>query len=834
MSISSKIREQIIQTFRAELLEHVQTLNHGLLRIEQNKVAGPEREEVLADLFRAAHSLKGSARAIGVSAVEQLAHALEDILGLMRLHSVNLSSELFTACYQAADAIQTTQNAYEAGELAPPVQALLALAELSKFRNPPKTGSNAKAVPNPLLAPPPPARRPASVPSEPEPYPTAERPDNSREQKAPAPDSSSFASKPEEKALKPAPDYGPPPRTAEAAVARPPSATPSAPEPPPPPGKGATEETVRVSVSKLDALMSQLSELLSAKIRAEQRLAQMRRDQDYLSDWQKDWMTERRIHTRLTRHGAAKGGGAGPVPFLADFQRLLKYVDSSQHRLREMNLRISQLVREFSSDVMQISLIIDRLEEEIKRVRMLPLSNSTGSLHRMVRDLALNSGKEVELEIRGSELELDKLILEQVKDPIIHLLRNAVDHGIEPAAQRRAAGKPAVGKIVLSAAHQGSDIAISVSDDGAGLNIEALRQAAVRRGLPNAGGLTDFELAELIYHSGFSTSPIITDLSGRGVGLDVVRRNIEYLHGRISVEWKPRCGTCFTLTVPSSLTSSRGLMVWVSGQLFAIPLHSIERIKLIAAEEIETVGGSDTLPYNGRPLPLAHLSDVLQLPRLESAQGKKMLPVVILAAAERLVAFAVDDLAYEQEIVIKGLGRQLTRVAGIAGASVLGNGEVVLILHAADLVKLTSRGAHGSVLGPRAAGELPPGRVSSKKYILVVDDSITTRTLEKSILEGAGYRVQVAMDGLEAWNAVRSGELPDLIVSDVAMPNLDGFGLTQRVKTEERTSNIPVILVTSLDSQEDKARGIECGADAYILKGRFDQNNLLETIEQLI
>jgi two-component system chemotaxis sensor kinase CheA len=345
--------------------------------------------------------------------------------------------------------------------------------------------------------------------------------------------------------------------------------------------------------------------------------------------------------------------------------------------------------------------------------------------------------------------------------------------------------------------------------------------------------LSEAELAELIFKAGVSTSPIITDVSGRGVGLDVVRRNVEELHGRIDVDWTPGAGATFTLTLPLTLTSSRGLLVRVSDQLFAIPLNNIERILHVSLQQVSSLEGHDTLRYDGRPRTLVRLGDVLELSQVGVQGADSRFLVVVLVAAERRMAFVVDGLAGEQEVVIKGLGKQLVRVGGIAGATVMGSGEVVLILNVADLIKLAMRGERRSVLDTRVEA-VSPEVARARQRILVVDDSVTTRTLEKNILEAAGYTVQLANDGQEALSTIATGGVPDLIVADIVMPRLDGFDLTRQLKGDPQTASVPVILVTSLDSPEDKVRGIEVGADAYIVKSRFDQNNLLETIEQLI
>ncbi len=790
MSISASVRETLLKNFRAELQEHIQTITDGLLAVEQKEVPEEERAELLESTFRAAHSLKGAARAVGVTTVEQLAHALEDVMDGLRRGTIEEQADLFTACYAGLDAIQAVQASYEAGEDTPPLEALQALGRLAEWGKKENTALSAKqdtgeAQPEPKVEP----RNPAAVENK-EP-PAAEQP--------------------------------------------------AAPEPEPEPERSAVidratsgDETIRVNVSKLDALMAQLSELLVTKIRAEQRLTQIRDVQEVMTDWQKEWFSARSAYSRWQREleQTMRDSDNGHAARRQDAEEVLDFVGYSQARLQEVNGLINTLTRQYADDTMHMALAIDALEEEIKRTRMLPLSTITGPFSRMVRDLAQEAGKDAILRIEGGDTELDKHVLEQIKDPLVHLLRNAVDHGLEDSEQRAAAGKPRRGTITLTAEQVGKDVLIAVTDDGAGLNLEAIRDAAVRRGRA-AQNMSETELKELIFSPGISTSAIITDISGRGVGLDVVRRNVEALHGRIDLNSTPGKGTTFALTLPLALTSSRGLMVQVANEQYAVPLSAVERILQVQPEQITTLEGRDTVRYNGRPLTLFRLSDVLELPRRQVQRGDGRIPVLVLASAERRMGFVVDELVEEQEVVVKGLGKQLSRVGGITGATVMGSGEVVLILNVADLIKMAVRGGRRSVLTAQA--EQPSARSMGKRQrVLVVDDSITTRTLEKNILEAAGYAVDLATDGQEAWEALMAGEVPDLIVSDIAMPRIGGFELTRRIKNETRTEEVPVILVTSLDSAEDKAQGIEVGADAYIVKGQFDQTNLLETIDQLV
>ena len=884
MSLAAKVREQLISSFRAELAEHVQTMNDGLLALEQDTVKGEQRKVALEDIFRAAHSLKGAARAMGVTMVEQLAHALESVLADLQKDAVLPSTDLFTACYKTVDAIQVVQKAYEEGETTPPLAALQALSNLEQAHAEARIGDGSAGQARDGAQDKPAAEDEdedvdvdkEAVEGLDETPSDAERQETSIE---PAEVSAEMARQPpppSETAEEPA--NGP-----EKELAKEPEDTTSGPV-------FGADETIRVSVSKLDALMAQLSELLVTKIRAEQRLGQIRHLQELAASWQREWLAARSAYNRLARQDIEGIFGLhrlGPVEVAPgkdkpkergglrndnlpaalssahsrahsraysraypgkragndktareskigkDISRLLDYAGNSQEWLRELTTYINKLVREYANDTMHMALVIDELEQEVKRVRMLPLTTITNTFGRMVRDLAQESDKEALLQIIGGETELDKRVLEQIKDPLIHLLRNAVDHGLEPTRKRLAQGKPAVGTITLKAEQLGKDVVICVSDDGCGLDLEAIRRSVSRRGGLDATALNEEDLKEAIFNAGVSTSPIITDISGRGVGLDVVRRNVEALHGRIDVETTPGDGASFILTLPLTLTSSRGLLVRASGERFAIPHNAIEYIMYVKPDDVAPLEGRDTIIYNERPLALVRLGDVLGLPGVDEIHDRARIPVVILAAAERRMAFVVDALAGEQEVVIKGLGKQLSRVGGVAGATVMGSGDVVLILNVADLIKLGLRGDQRSVLAALAQ-PAPEVEIRRRARILVVDDSITTRTLEKNILEASGYVVELATDGQEALGAIASGGAPDLIVSDVVMPRLDGFGLTQRIREDPRTAEIPVILVTSLDSAEDKARGIEVGADAYITKNTFDQNNLLETIEQLI
>jgi two-component system, chemotaxis family, sensor kinase CheA len=816
MSLSAKIREQILSSFRTELSEHIRAMNQGLLALEQNKVSGVEREETLTNIFRAAHSLKGAARAVSVTAIEQLAHALEDVLGGIQRGEFQLTTGLFTACYRALDAIQTVQAAYEAGQTTPPAEVLEALVNLDLLQKQPALdSSNAEPV-----------------------IPKAEKssPGNNHFRQGKSTDKAmqsgltnlveALVQSDQEESME---NEGRIIKLKEKAEISDPVPTQF------PPTGMVVDETIRVNVSKLDALMAQLSELLITKIHADQLLSQIQRAHDFAVLWQKEWLVTRNSYSWLERqNGDLTVHTNNPTHFHKELAKVLEYVNFSQNGLRDLSGILNTLMQQHQSDVMQMSLVIDRLEDDIKRLRMLPLNTITDSFGRMVRDLAQAAGKNVVLEIRGGDVELDKGVLEKIKDPIIHLLRNAVDHGIESPEKRIEAGKPSQGTIILSAEAVGREIAISVTDDGAGLDTNAIRQAALRREVANVQEMTNEELVQLIYVSGFSTSPIITDVSGRGIGLDIVRRNTELLHGEISIDWKPGVGTRFTLNLPLTLTSSHALLVRASDQWFAIPLNTIERILYIQPEDVTSVGTNATIRFEGQQIMLVRLSNVLELYQTREIRDGHSVPVVILSYAARRMAFIVEELGDEQEVVVKALGKPFVYLGGIAGAHLMGNGSVLLVLNVADLIKLALRSGYAPIFesGIIENDKLLPKK--QKRNILIVDDSITTRTLEKNILEAAGYNVRLAIDGMDALDVIKVGELPDLIISDVVMPRLGGFELAKQIKGETRTAKIPLILVTSLDSPEDKARGIDSGAEAFIVKSNFDQENLLETIQQLI
>jgi two-component system chemotaxis sensor kinase CheA len=376
-------------------------------------------------------------------------------------------------------------------------------------------------------------------------------------------------------------------------------------------------------------------------------------------------------------------------------------------------------------------------------------------------------------------------------------------------------------------------VEIAISDDGAGIDPRTVREAVVRSGLisvETAEGMNEQEILALIFQSGVSTSPIVTDISGRGLGMAIVREKVEKLGGDVTIETRLGAGTTFRLLLPLTLSTMRGVLVRVGEQRYIIPVTFIDRVASIRTEEITTVENRATVVLGNTAVSFVRLKDVLVLPGDDPGkEGVNSLQIVVLSVAERRIAFEVDEVIGEQEVLVKGLGPQLARVRNVGGAAVLATGKLVLILNAADLMKSAVKTASPSA----PAREIDETSASRRRSILVVDDSITARTLLKSILEAAGYTVRTAVDGAEAFASLREGEF-GLVVSDVDMPRMNGFDLTARIRADKKLADLPLILVTALESRQDRERGIDVGANASLVKSSFDQNNLLEVVRRYL
>lgn len=749
MLSNDDIQAQVLAVFRAEQAEHRQTIADILLDLERAPEQSPQREQI-DRLFRAAHSLKGGARAAGVRSVEQIAHQIENVFAALRQQRLTLTAEMCDVIYHALDLIGALMDQAVPGAIADEGAFAELLAQLAAI-----TQTEAPPAPEPVPA------TPARV------------------------------------------------------VAAP--ATPA-------------ETSIRVDVAILDHLMHEVGELLTSTLRSRQLARDLQALAPQFERWRRTWRRAAPVARRVQRRAAPHAAGKTDSD---DTQALVTTLEQANALIDTLNAAISRVAARAREDHDRLSAISSRLQTYVQQTRMAPLSGIVGPLRLHVRELARSAGKEVEFVIDDGGAEADRQVLEQVREMCLHLLRNAIDHGIEPPDVRQAQGKSPTGLIKLVATTTGDRLVLTLSDDGAGIDLERVRQQAIANGLLTREQETVDQtvLLDLIFVPGFSTKSSVSALSGRGVGLDVVRTSVERMGGQIRVETTLGQGTTFMLSLPLTLQRSHGLLIHVAKHTFAIPLDSLQRIVPATRERVRMLEGRAVLLMEGRPLPLIPLGQLLGMNSESAIDLDEAKPVLILGVNERQIACLVDAISEELELVVHRLPAPLQRVQFVSGAAILADGSVAPILDPVDMIR--------AAMSARLTVALPDKTVVSAQApaILVVDDSITTRTLEKNILEAAGYRVLLATNGQEALDQLRAAQANggcQLVLSDVDMPRLNGFELTERIRSDPQLRHLPVVLVTSLDSPTDRERGLAAGADAYIVKRAFDQQALLATIARLL
>jgi two-component system, chemotaxis family, sensor kinase CheA len=472
-----------------------------------------------------------------------------------------------------------------------------------------------------------------------------------------------------------------------------------------------------------------------------------------------------------------------------------------------------------------------QLQQDVWQARMVPAESLLEGYRKMMRDLARDESKEVEFRATSSGVHADRRVLEALKDPLMHVLRNAISHGIEAPRERVAKGKTPGGLVTLRIDTEGQRLTIAVQDDGRGVDLARVVEVAVRQGILSeveAAHRSPRELAPILFRPGFSTSRSVTDLSGRGMGLSVVHEAVRRLQGEVELRPADGAGTSIHLSVPLSISTHRLLLVSCGGQPFAVPIHRIERLHRIRLNSIQTVEGKPVIMLDGQPAPLFRMHQLLSLEHSSASAQPDVLRVMVVPYRNGRAAVAVDAFLWETDAVIQDLGPAAPRDGKVSGGILLEDGVVAFVLNLTELLDTSAHGLEPSFsMLPEAAPEQAP------RSILVVDDSLTTRTLERSILEAHGYRVRVAVDGMEALELLRA-EKADLVIADIQMPRLDGFGLLAALKKDQNLNQIPVIMVTSLEGPEDQERGLVLGAEAYIVKRKFDQGELLAAIRQIL
>jgi chemotaxis protein histidine kinase CheA len=723
--------EKLLPDFMAAARENVAAINQGLFELGHH----PGDRETLREVYRHAHSLKGSALTMGYERLGKLAHRMEDVLRAFQDGSLPVTAEVCEALVETNDAIGTMLETIAAGKRMR-LNVEGTIARLERFL-------------------------PGLQPSEP-----------SRG----------------DEAAKPPPE----PLMTGAAVA-------------------PVIDTVRVPIGKLDELVNLTGEAAIGHTRLATAVANLARLRDRL----------RRSRLRAGPGPDEVRKGTRPdeigVPG-EDFPILARSLEEASRELEEAAESAGRL--------------IESLQHRAMEIRMLPLAIVFGTLPKAVRDLSRQFGRQVNFLVEGAETIIDKRILEQIGDPLIHLLRNALDHGIERPEERREVGKAETGTLLLRARHDGGKVVLTLEDDGRGIDPQLLRETAIRKELldrQEADLWSDLQLHDLVFMPGFSTRPMVTDVSGRGMGLDVVRTNVEKLKGQVQVSSQLGKGTRFVISLPLTLATIQALLVHCGGEILALPMFSVVKTLHVPREAIAPIQGRLAIVDQDEVIPVRSLATTLGWKEKDGIQKDRRLMLVVLQAGERKTAFVVEDILGGREIVTKDLGRHLQKVRYVAGATILGSGQVALILDVPALVwqDLSEAREEWRWL------ERPAERPSRRQVILVVEDQVVTRQMERSILEAAGYHVVTAENGLDALEKLRQQEF-DLVVTDIHMPRMDGFALTEKIRASAETHSLPVVVVTSMDRDEDRHRGLEAGADAYLIKSNFDQRVLVETIETLL
>ncbi|MCL4394315.1 MAG: ATP-binding protein, partial [Chloroflexi bacterium] len=643
-TLDDDIMRQLRATFKVEAAEHIQAINRILLALEKNP-EGDERKSLLEEIFREAHSLKGASGAADLREVEGTAHKLESVFGAAKSGKIQITRELADVLYAGVDAVALIIDA--------------ALEEKSHGIDLVQLHARLEAAEKGVVLPGP-APAPAAQSASPESNATPEAQDaNPVPAPAPVRAVEVVETRPAALPQPAAPTVGEQPAEAKAAAApAPEAAKPVAAEHSPKTKtdtRAAVEETIRVSTEKIDSLMTQAGELLVAGLKIDQRLHEVEQVSGSLEEWTREWLEARAGHSDLFHDGEHEA-----------LRPLIKLLDMNQERMRALSVRVSDLKRGFTGDALHLARITNDLGESVMKVRMLPVSTVFDAFPRMVRDLARDHGKEIEVVMEGTETELDRKMLEEIKDPLLHMLRNAVDHGIESPDVREKADKPRQGTIVLKAFQKGNNIVIEIADDGGGINRDKVRKSAVKAGIlspDEAQAMGDDEALRLIFASGLSTSLMITDISGRGVGMDVVRKNVEALQGQVDVESKLGVGTTISLTLPLTLATTQELLVQVGDETYGIPISAVERIQHIQTKDIGAVQGRKAVLVNDEPVSLVRLADVLERPTAaQAAESNAKVPTVILGTGKRRIAFLVDGGVGQQETVVNDLGESVMKV----------------------------------------------------------------------------------------------------------------------------------------------------------------------------
>ncbi|MEI7811815.1 MAG: response regulator [Ignavibacteria bacterium] len=770
-------------TYKIEAQEHLQVMSQGIDSYYETTSSEAEKSEMIETVFRATHSLKGASRAVNNYEVEILCKNMEHIFSKIKRGDLEIFAELFHLLHKAIDSIGSSLNNEDESEKDSFINEIVGLT--SKLTMTAVEALKTQDEENVIEASKPEIKPIDKIRNDPK------YRELIQEDVVPKiePSVKKTVLKASEKST-------------------------------------AGTEIIKISASKFDALFLQSEQMLSAKLASEQTARELAEIQRKFEQWKREWNKAHISYRKIKGRSEKKKW--------PELNRTVNFIEWNTEFILQINEKIKNITKFVLQNNYVFGGMVNDLSDSVKEALILPFSNLADLFPKLVRELARDLDKDISLEIIGSEIQADRRILEEMKDPLIHLIRNSVDHGFEVFKESRGLPKPAKGKIVLSISKlEDKKIEISIKDNGQGIDTERIKKAAVSKKIISdneAEKLTEREALMLIFNSGLSTSEVITDISGYGLGLAIVKERVEKLGGSINVETAPGRGTNFRIVLPSMLATFRGIVTSCSGRLFVVPVANVEQVLRIKLSAVKTVENKDTILFNNAPVALVYLSEMLGLHKKKYRREDLFLNVIVLFSSGKIVACAVDEIYYEQEVLVKPFNRFIARLRNISAVTVLGDGKVVPILNVPDLIKSAERVSRSATFGIKTdeqQSEVLP------QNILVIDDSITSRILLKDILESSGYIVKTAMDGVEAL-AVLKTEQFNLVVSDIEMPRMNGFELTRNIRRDRKYSGIPVILVTALSKKEDIEKGIDAGANAYIVKNNFEQSNLIAAVQRLI
>jgi chemosensory pili system protein ChpA (sensor histidine kinase/response regulator) len=907
----------IIEFFLIEAGEHIQNLNKGLLSLEKNPTDG----SIIDELFRAAHTLKGSAAMMGFQGISDVAHKAEDMLSQFRSGTMPIRKETLNFLFDSVDAAKLmidgvagnkTEDTLVVSSIAASYKEVIEKirsASSSTAAQPVKEKQAAPAPAKPAAAPPPvsqPVKEKIQQPAGAKPpiekktvSPSAAPPavaDNKAkddldlawektfaidepipvepiaEETVPAKAAASAPSK----TTPPVPPFSaaktvPAPKAPEAKQA--PQSPPAPPVPPKPDaslrqeiedakktgiqekrgvGRRATDtadiekQFIRVNIERLDNLMNLVGEMVVNRNRLARQVEFIKTLREELAFSQNRLLHEikkfeEKYEYTLT-YGTTEQQDAERNDFMElefdrydDFNLLSRKLSEITNDTNEIMMELAGFFDSFELDTARIATITTNLQDEITMARMVEIDRLYQMFQRPVRDLAQEENKQVNMVVAGGETKIDKTIFEIISDPLMHMVRNAISHGIESVEERKRLGKDPAGSLIMKARHEGNSIILQIEDDGRGMDSDVLRKTAIAKGFMStaeAQNLSDLEALNLIFRPGFSTAQSIGKISGRGVGMDVVSTHLAKINGRIEIKTEKGVGTKFLIRLPLTLAIAQALIVKFKDQELAVPMNLVEETTRFSFQEIQRAAGEEMVNLRGTLIRLLKLNDLLGVGKFPKKEDKFRQPTLILGMAEKRIALMIEDIVGREEIVVKSLGEYLKSIKMFSGATISGEGNVRLILNIASLFgDETALATKASILTAKDAGAAQDA-AKRKPRVLVVDDSISIRKYVQRFLDRTGYEVEVAPDGMEALNVMGKIKF-DAVITDLEMPVMHGYDLIAEMKRNAGLANIPVIVLTSRAGDKHRQKAIEMGAQDYLVKP-FEEQEMLAALKKLL